>query len=166
LDPVRVSVIIDKPREEVFDYLADIANHSEFMDHFLKEWRLTRVESYGTGAGARFRSAARMDRFGWGDVNFLKVEPPRRIVTVGRGGKYNRIKSYGEWTLEPVAGGDGTRVELMYETEPPLPSDKLMELISRRRGWYRRGAAKALRRLRSILEEGKQRGRRATVAGL
>ena len=34
LDPVTVSVTIDRPREEVFDYLADIANHSEFMEPF------------------------------------------------------------------------------------------------------------------------------------
>jgi uncharacterized protein YndB with AHSA1/START domain len=165
LDPVRVSATIDTPREEVFDYLADIANHAEFMDPLFKDWRLTRVESYGSGAGARFRSRARLDRFGWGELNFTVVDPPRRIVAVGRGGKYNRIKTYAEWLLEPAAGG-GTRVEFMYETEPPLPSDKLMEILSGRRGWAKRGANKAVRRLRRILEEGRGRGQRATVAGL
>jgi uncharacterized protein YndB with AHSA1/START domain len=166
LDPVTVSVTIDKPREEVFDYLADIANHAEFMDHFLKDWRLTRVESYGTGAGARFKSTGRMDRFGWGEMNFLRVDPPRQIVGVGRGGKYNRIKTYCEWTLEPINGGAGTRVEFVYETEPPLPTDKIVEVVSGRRGWWKRSARKALKRLRAILEEGRQRGQRATVAGL
>jgi uncharacterized protein YndB with AHSA1/START domain len=165
LDPVTVSVSIDKPREEVFAYLADIANHAEFMDHFLTEWRLTRADSYGTGAGARFKSAGRMNRFGWGEINFLRVEPPYRIIGVGRGGKYNRIKTYCQWTLEP-AGGASTRVEFMYETEPPLPTDKLVEAISGRRGWWKRRSNKALKRLRSILEEGRQRGQRATVAGL
>jgi uncharacterized protein YndB with AHSA1/START domain len=165
LDPVTVSVSIDKPREEVFDYLADIANHAEFMDHFFKEWRLTRIESYGVGAGARFRSNARLDRFGWGDMNFLTVEWPRRIVAVGRGGKYNRIKTYAEWTLEP-AGAGSTRVEFMYESDPPLPSDKLIEAVSGRKRWFKRGAKKALKRLRAILEDGRQRGQRATVAGL
>ncbi len=168
MDPVTVNVTIDKPREEVFDYLADIANHGEFMDHFLKDWRLTRVESYGKGAGARFRSDARFDRFGWGDLNFLTVEYPRRIVGVGRGGKFNRIKSYCEWTLEP-SGPDATRVDFMYESEPPLPSDKLLEAVGGRKRWFKRGAKKALKRLRAILEDGpttKQRGQRATVAGL
>jgi uncharacterized protein YndB with AHSA1/START domain len=165
LDPVTVNVTIDKPREEVFDYLADIANHSEFMDHFFKDWRLTRIESYGVGAGARFRSNARFDRFGWGDMNFLTVEYPRRIVAVGRGGKYNRVKTYAEWTLEPQGSG-ATKVEFMYESEPPLPSDKLLEALGGRKRWFRRGAKKALKRLRAILEEGRQRGQRATVAGL
>src|SRR5919107_783348 len=90
VDPVRASVTVDRPREEVFDYLADIANHAEFMGPLFEDWRLTRVDSYGAGAGARFRSNARMDRFGWGDINFVTVEPPRRIVGIGRGGKYNR----------------------------------------------------------------------------
>jgi uncharacterized protein YndB with AHSA1/START domain len=165
LDPVTVSVHIDKPREVVFDYLADIANHSEFMDHFLKDWRLTRVESYGTGAGARFKSDAPLDRFGWGEMNFLEVEFPRKIVGVGRGGKFNRIETYCEWTLES-AGEDATKVELLWETDPPLPSDRLIEMISRRKRWFRRGARKALKRLRSIMEEDRQRGARATVAGL
>ena len=165
MDPVTVSVTIDRPREEVFDYLADIANHPEFMDHFLKEWRLTRVESYGSGAGARFRMEGRMNRFGWADLTFLEVEPPARITAVGRGGKFNRIKSYAEWNLSPAAGG-GTRVEFMYETEPPLPTDRIVEALSGRRGYFKRKSRKAMKRLQAILEEGRDRGRRATVAGL
>jgi uncharacterized protein YndB with AHSA1/START domain len=165
VDPVTVSVTIDKPREEVFEYLADIANHPEFMDHFLKDWRLTRVDSYGRGAGARFRIGARLDRFGWADMNFLEVEAPYRIVAVGRGGKFNRIKTHAEYRLDPVAGS-GTKVTFTYETEPELPSDRAFELLSGRHRWFKRGARRALRRLRAILEEGKQRGQRATVAGL
>ena len=165
MDPVTSSVTIDKPREEVFAYLADIANHAAFMDSLFTDWRLTRVESYGKGAGARFRSQARMDRFGWGDLTFLEIEPPRRIVGVGRGGKDNRIKTYCEWTLEP-AGAGATKVTFMFETEPPLPTDKIVEAISRRRSWFKRGSRKALKRLRRILEEGRGAGPRATVAGL
>lgn len=165
MDPVTVSTTIGRQREEVFDYLADIANHSEFMDHFLTEWHLTRVDSYGKGAGARFRSTARLDRFGWGDITFLEVLPPHRIVMVGRGGKFNRIKSYGEWRLDP-SGPDATRVEFMYETEPPLLSDRAMEAVTRRRPWFKRQAKRALKRLRAILEEDRERGKRATVAGL
>src|SRR5919112_292026 len=59
MDPITSSITIDRPREEVFEYLADIANHPEFSDHFLKQWRLLRVDSYGTGAGARFQRDAR-----------------------------------------------------------------------------------------------------------
>jgi uncharacterized protein YndB with AHSA1/START domain len=165
MDPVTTTVNIDKPREEVFAYLVDIANHAEFMAPLFDDWRLTRVDSYGKGAGARFRSQARMDRFGWGEVTFLEVEPPRRIVGVGRGGKYNRIKTYCEWTLEPNSA-DSTRVSFMFETEPALPTDRIVEALSGRRSWFKRNARKSLRRLRSVLEENRKRGPRATVAGL
>jgi uncharacterized protein YndB with AHSA1/START domain len=164
LDPVTVSVTIDKPREEVFAYLADIANHPEFMDHFLKDWRLTRVESYGRGAGARYRVIGPLNRFGWEDMTFLEVAPPHRIVAVGRGGKFNRIKSSAEWRLEP-AGGGGTRVEYTYENEPTLPTDKIVDAI-RGSTWFKRGARRGMKRLQAILEEGRDRGQRATVAGL
>ena len=59
MDPVTAHVVIDRPREEVFEYLADIANHSEFSDHYLKEWRLTRVESVRPRAPARASSSTR-----------------------------------------------------------------------------------------------------------
>ena len=162
---MTVSVKIGRPREEVFAYLADIANHPEFTDHYLKHWRLTRIESVGQGAGARFKIDAPLQRFSWADMTFVVVEPPHRIVAVGRGGKFNRIKTTAIWTLDDAAGG-GTAVEYMVESEPELPNDKLMEAISGQHGWVKRKARKALSRLQAILEEGEDRGARATVAGL
>lgn len=163
MDPFTVSVTIAKPREEVFDYLADVANHAEFTDHFLKEWRLTREDSYGRGAGARFRVAAPGNRFGWSDTTLVEVDPPYRIVEMGRGGKYNRIRVTGVYTLSPGAGGT-TRVEFTNLIEPALLSDRLLEKLGVR-PWLRRQNRRALRRLRSILEDGLDRGARATVAG-
>ena len=164
MDPVTAHVLIDRPREEVFDYLADIANHPEFSDHYLKDWRLTRVESVGQGAGARFRRDKRLDRFGWEDMTFIDVQRPFRIVAAGRGGKFNRNKTYTTWTLSPSGGG--TKVEHTTEIEPKLPTDRLMEGLGGKRRWFKRGGRKALQRLQSILEEDHDRGRRATVAGV
>ena len=164
MNPVSTHVNIDRPREEVFAYLADIANHPEFTDHFLKDWRLTREDSEGRGAGARYRQTGRFDRFGYYDMSFAEVEAPYRLVAVGRGGKFNRIKTYHEWTLEPDHGG--TRLEYMYESEPALPSDRFIEAISRRRSWFRRNSGKGLKRLRQILEDDRGRGARVTVGGL
>src|SRR5918995_1541300 len=104
VDPVTLHANIDRPREEVFAYLADVANHPEFTDHFLKDWHLTREQSEGRGAGARYRQDGRFDRFGYYDVSLAELDPPRRIVAVGRGGKYNRIRTFHEWVLEPSAG--------------------------------------------------------------
>lgn len=162
MDPFTVSTTIDKPREEVFEYLADIANHAEFSDHYLVDWHLLRVETYGKGAGARFRVKAPLNRFSWADVSFAEVTPPYRIVERGRSGKYNRVRTLGTYTLSPGASGT-TRVEFTLETQPVQMSDRLMENLGGR-AWLRRQSAKALRRLRTILEEGRDRGQRPTVA--
>jgi uncharacterized protein YndB with AHSA1/START domain len=163
VEPFTVSTTIAKPREQVFEYLADIANHAEFTDHYLVDWHLTREDSYGSGAGARFKVKAPLSRFSWADVTFSELQPPFRIVERGRGGKYNRIRMLGTYTLSPGPGGT-TKVQYTLETVPALLSDRLMESFGGR-AWSRRQAAKAMRRLRTILEEDRGRGRRASVAG-
>jgi uncharacterized protein YndB with AHSA1/START domain len=163
MDPVSASIVIDAPREEVFDYLQDIANHPEFTDHYLVDWRLTRVDSIGRGAGARFRVKAPGNRFSWGDVTFAEVDRPHRIVEVGRTGKANRIRSLGVYELSPEAGG-ATRVRFTLQTEPATFADRLLEGMGAR-GWLRRKNVRAMHRLRSIIETGEGRGARVTIAG-
>ena len=164
MDPITVSTVISAPREQVFDYLADIANHAEFTDHYLVDWHLTRIDSVGRGAGARFRvkAPAPGNRFSWGDATFVEVERPHRIVEAGRTGKNNRIRTLGTYELSQGASGT-TRVRFTLETAPVTLSDRLMESLGAR-GWTKRKNARAMRRLRAIIERGEQRGRRVTVA--
>src|SRR6478672_6437989 len=125
MDPVSASVTIARPREEVFEYLADVANHAEFCDHYLVDWRLTREDSYGRGAGARFRvTKRRLNRFPWADVVFAEVERPRLIVETGRAGKFNRIRTLGTYELEQ-GSGDTTRVTFTFESEPGNMADRM-----------------------------------------
>lgn len=162
MDPLTVSTTIAKPREQIFEYLADIANHSEFTDHYLVDWHLLRENTIGAGAGARFRVKAPLSRFSWADMTFSELQPPFRIVEKGRGGKYNRVRMLGTYTLTP-GPGDTTKVEYTLETQVGMLSDRLMETLGGR-AWTRRQTAKAMRRLRTILEEGRGRGRRASIA--
>ncbi len=165
MDPVTVSVIVDRPREQVFDYLQDIANHPQFTDHYLRDWHLTRIDSVGRGAGARFRVKVPppAGRFSWGDVTFVEVQRPHRIVEVGRTGKANRVRTLGVYELAPAAGGT-TRVQFTIETRPVTLSDRLLEGLGAR-SWTRRQNARAMRRLRAILEGERQAGSRIAVAG-
>jgi uncharacterized protein YndB with AHSA1/START domain len=163
VDPLTVSTVISAPREQVFDYLQDIANHSEFTDHYLVDWHLTRIDSVGRGAGARFRVKMPGRRFNWADVTFAEVERPHRIVEVGRAGKNNRIRTLGVYELAPGAPGT-TRVRFTLQTEPYTFSDRLLESFGAR-GWMRRKGKRAMRRLRTIMERDEGRGRRVTVAG-
>ncbi len=163
MDPLTVSTVISAPREQVFDYLADIANHSEFCDHYLVDWHLTRADSVGRGAGARFRVKAPGNRFSWAEVSFVEVERPHRIVEVGRTGKNNRVRTLGTYELAPGAAGT-TRVRFTLQTIPATLSDRLLEGLGAR-SWTRRKSERAMRRLRSIIERGEGRGGRVTVAG-
>jgi uncharacterized protein YndB with AHSA1/START domain len=170
VDPFSVTTVISAPRERVFDYLQDIANHPEFTDHFLVDWHLTRIDSVGRGAGARFRVKAPLNRYSWADVTFAEVERPHRLAEHGRTGKANRIRTVGVYELDPVSGG-ATRVTFTLQTAPATFADRLMESFGAR-SWMRRKNRKALQRLRAIMEDGAgvsaraaRRGPRVTVAG-
>jgi len=162
VDPLSVSIVVSAPRERIFDYLQDIANHPEFSDHYLVDWHLTRIDSVGQGAGARFRLKMRGNRFHWGEVTLAAVERPYRIVEVGRTGKNNRIRTLRVYELAPAAA-DSTRVRFTLETVPATLSDRLLESLGTR-SWTRRKTERALHRLREIMERGEGRGRRVTVA--
>ncbi len=163
MQPLTTSIVISAPREQIFDYLQDIANHPEFTDHYLVDWHLTREDSIGRGAGARFRVKAPGNRFSWADSTFTEVARPHRIVEVGRTGKANRIRTLGVYELTPAPGG-ATRVQFTLESEASVLSDRMLEAFGGR-VWLKRKNAKAMRRLRSILERGESRGQRVTLAG-
>jgi uncharacterized protein YndB with AHSA1/START domain len=163
MGPFTVSQTIRRPRDEVYDYLSDAANLPEFTDHFLKDWRMVQEETHGLGAGGRFRMKVFFGRFAWGDSAIVELEPPRLIVMAGRSGKYNRIKTL--WVFELADNGDdSTEVTVTVESRPPLPTDKLMEIVWESRP-MRRGWRRAMRRLATILEEDRERGARATISG-
>ncbi|MGB1583508.1 MAG: hypothetical protein ACPHCI_06945, partial [Solirubrobacterales bacterium] len=51
----RAKITIDRPIDEVYDYLLDIGTRPEFAPNVFLDFRLSRVESKGVGAGARYR---------------------------------------------------------------------------------------------------------------
>ena len=98
-------------------------------------------------------------------MSFAEVEAPLRLIAVGRGGKFNRIKTYHEWTLEPDHGG--TRLEYLYESEPAAAERPASSRRCRAAGAG--SGATAARRSSAcggILEDDRGRGARATVGGL
>ncbi len=164
MGPLTASIVIDAPRERIFDYLADLANHVQFTDHYLVDWRLTREVSVGRGAGARFRVKAPGDRFGFGDVTIAELQAPYKIVEVGRTGKANRVRTLGVFELQPASPG-ATRVSFTLQTDPDTISDRMKEALGGRM-WVKRQNAKAMRRLRAIVEgSARARSQRVSVAG-
>lgn len=165
MDPVTVTTTIARPQAEVFEYLADVANHPEFTDHFLVDWHLTREDSYGVGAGARFRVLFRFNRSNFGDMTLIEATAPQRLICTGSGGRYNRIGIIATWTLEAGAAAGSTRVTLASESIPATKSDRMLEKLLWPPKFVRGQHDRALERLGAILEKGEQRGQRATVSG-
>jgi uncharacterized protein YndB with AHSA1/START domain len=149
--PVTVSRTVDAPREQVFRYLSDIANHAEFSDHYLHDFRLERLNSRGLGASASYRLDFPLGRQ-WGDAVITALEAPHLIVLEGRVGRIGRIRTRAEYRLTP-ADHDMTRVEYRFESEPSTVLDRLNESLGMR-SWLRRGARRGLSRLAQVLEEG------------
>ncbi|MFN8162724.1 MAG: SRPBCC family protein [Solirubrobacterales bacterium] len=163
MGPIRAEVEIDVSRERIFEVIGDLAVRPSFTDHFLSDFHLTRIESTGVGAGARFRVKAPL-RSVWMDTTIVEQEEPFRIVERGRGGRTNRIRSNTVWEL---TGGSGslTMVRVSHWTEPANPLDRALEVLSAASVWQERGWREALRRLRDMLESDLPGGERIAVAG-
>jgi uncharacterized protein YndB with AHSA1/START domain len=163
MGPVSAEIDIDVPRAEAFEAIADLARRPSFTDHFLTGFHLTRIESSGVGAGARFQLGPRR-RSVWMDTAIDAVEAPHRIVEHGRGGRANRIPSTTVWEL--LEGpGSLTRVSVSHWTEPANPVDRLLEVASGTARWQERRWGEALRRLREQLESGESAPRPVALAG-
>lgn len=159
--PLTVTSIVDRPRREVFDYLADIANHAEFTDHFLKQFRLERLQSRGLGAGARYLIDFPLGAT-WAESTLVELDPPYSIVSEGAAGRIGRNRTRTEYRLTDH-DQDMTKVELIYSTQPATPVDRLKEALGLR-PWLRAKWARALRRLGQVLEQGEPSSRAAGVA--
>ena len=159
---VTVSTVISAPREQIFDFVSDLAGRPAYTDHYMRDYRLARVNPVGLGAAARFQLHAPLAKE-YAELTITEVERPRRIVeelAVGRRGRNRSLAIY-DFSIESPGV---TRVELTTFSEPATPVDRVKQLGAA--GWMRRQTSKALKRLRMIFEE-PPRGelKRATIAG-
>jgi uncharacterized protein YndB with AHSA1/START domain len=161
--PVTVHAAISAEREEIYDYVVDLALRPAWCDHYLKDYRLAHPRSQGVGAAARYLIDAPFGRQ-WMEVEIAEAERPRLIVERAHGGRNGRTKGGVEWTLTR-AGSGLTRVEMTAWTEAGTPREAFKERLGMRR-WMTRQSRTALDRLRLIFEEGSGEPlARATMAG-
>jgi uncharacterized protein YndB with AHSA1/START domain len=159
--PITASCTIDAPREQVFDYLSDLANHVEFTDHYLKDFRLERLESRGVGAAANFRIAFPLASL-WGEAVVTEAERPYRIVLEGGAGRLFRVKIKSTYTFS-LHDQDMTRVEYSFSSVPATPVDAVREALGGR-AWLALQTRRALRRLKRVLEQGEPSAHAVRVA--
>jgi len=163
LRPVSVHTHISASREEVFDYVADLAGRPAYCDHYMGDFHLTRPNSSGKGAAARFRLDAPFSAQ-WAEIAVAEHDRPRRVAEAGAIGRLGRTRfgAVYDFTSEnPLL----TRVDLTTWSEPGTRGDALRESLGIRR-WLRRQSQVALERLRLIFEETPDAPlARVTVAG-
>jgi hypothetical protein len=159
---VTVSTVISAPREEIFDFVCDLASRPAYTDHYMRDYRLARVNPVGEGAAARFQLRAPLAKE-YAELQITEVDRPRQIVEEVRVGRRGRSRSLAVY--EFIAEGRGvTRVELTTFSEPATRIDRLKELGAA--GWIRRQTRKSLERLRKIFEEPPKGDlKRVTIAG-
>ncbi|HEY1356714.1 MAG TPA: SRPBCC family protein [Thermoleophilaceae bacterium] len=159
---VTVDVHISAPREEVFDFVADLAGRPAWTDHYLKDYRLARPNPYGLGAAARFIIRAPLAKE-YVEIAIVECDRPRRIVEEARVGRRGRNRSVAVYEFAQEPGGL-TEVELTTYSEPATLIDRVRELGAP--GWIRRSTKMALERLRLVFEDPPERPlARASVAG-
>jgi uncharacterized protein YndB with AHSA1/START domain len=163
MGPVSAAVEIDVPRSVAFAELCDLSRRSLFTDHFISDLHLTRIDSTGVGAGARFRFQT-FPRHFWMDTTITEVEEPQRIVEHGRGGRTNRIPSTTVWELLEGPGSLIT-VRVSFWTEPSNPVDRAIDAVGMASVGLERGWREALNRLRDQLESGAGARGPVVVAG-
>lgn len=162
MGPVGAELEVDAPRERVFALIADLARRPSFTDHLASDLHLTRIDSTGVGAGARFRLRLAPRR--WMDTAIAVAEPPHRVVEHGRGGRGNRIPSTTVWE---VLGGSGslTLVRVTHWTETSNPLDRALDVLTMAATRQERAWRRALQRLRELLESSEPAPPPLAVAG-
>jgi Polyketide cyclase / dehydrase and lipid transport len=162
--PVALDTHISAPREEIFDFVADIAARPSWNDHFQSEFHLTRPRTSAVGSAARYRTDPPFQHQLYSDLAIVEMDRPRRLVEEGVQGKLNRGRVQIVWDFTQEAP-TLTRVGFEMRSEAGSRLHGVVEALGAR-GYYKRQYKTALERLRLIFEE-RPAGElaRASVAG-
>src|SRR5262245_27248888 len=110
----HVTVQIDRPIEEVFDFVADPANFPQWAGALVKESRLTSDGPVGVGTTFRQVNVLMGRRF-VSEMRVVMYERPSRYEYVTTSGP---IHFAGHYTFVPTEDGKGTRFTSVDESEP------------------------------------------------
>ena len=147
MKPVRVTIDVPQPREQVFDFLDVMSNHEPFTNHILKDWDYSGPDrGIGSKAKVTVNAAGRSETV---EIEVIAAERPKTIVeqNVGAGGR--RVAT-GTYVLDELPAG-GTRIAFEYAWQTAPLSERLGAPIVR--AILRRGNQRAMRRLAELLAQ-------------
>lgn len=144
---IEAETTIDRPRAEVFAYLAHAERLPEYVTEFASVAQVTQAEP-GRGTEYRYRMARGQAE---GTFQWTEFEPNSRLAWHGPPAKTGpgSMEPAGWWQLSDE--GSATRVKLVMEPRPGGVFKVLAPLMSLS---MRKGNAQALERLKQRLEGG------------
>jgi hypothetical protein len=142
---ITVSVDVPQPREDVYAFLDVMANHEQFTDHMLTDWRLSGPASgIGSRADVTTKLGGKTDHV---SIEVVEADPGRMIRERNVADRGRRVGT-GTYVLSDLPDG-GTHIEFTYAFERiPAIERPLKPLMS---SLLRRGNARAMRRLAESL---------------
>lgn len=146
MSQVRFTFTVDRPRDEVYDLIGDLAAHERWTDHFLTDWRIEGdPRAVGCKLYARAKGAGKHDQV----VLEVMESTPDRTVEHGRGGKGLKRGTSGIYEMKPVGEGR-TEITFINEvTEWANPVEKLFSPLAN--VYLRKQSGRAMDRLKEIL---------------
>lgn len=142
MKPLSVSTTIARPRDEVFDFIAPLANHEQFTDHVLTNWR---IDDDGRRVTVDVKAPGQTQTV---EIQALSEERPSTTVerTTALGGKR---KTIGTYRLADAPGG-GTHVEFEIAWEKTPLRDTLTAPLGR--AWLKKVNQQSMERLKALME--------------
>lgn len=141
---IESEITIDRPADEVFDYVA----HAEYLPEYLTDFASVRQDSDGEpGMGTRY--SYKMARGAEGTFEWTRFEPVSHLAWRGPPAHIGpgSMEPSGRWEIS--GEGDTTRVRLVMA---PTPGGLFKLLAPLMAAGMRSGNAKALDRLKQRLE--------------
>ncbi len=147
MKPVTVSARTSRPRQEVFEFLAVLANHEGFLDRQFTDWKFSGPRR-GVGARAEARASTPGSQ-DWTDFEIVEASPQRLVEEgVGAGGKR---RTRGTYRLEDRPDG-GTAISFELAWLATSKAERLAPPLIR--AFARRANGRAIRRLAKQLDAG------------
>ena len=130
---VKGEIIINRPVDEVFDFVADERNEPRYNPRMVVA---EQISSGPIGAGTRFHTELKTSgRTMPMTVEFTRVERPRLLASTTRS---SMMETKGALTFDPVLGG--TRMRWSWDVRPR----GLLKLITPLVGWLGRRQERAI----------------------
>ena len=142
MKPVSVSIEVPTSPHRVYEFLEDLGNHEQFMDHFMVDWQLSGPKK-GVGAKANVRVKATAEK-DWTDVEIVEADSDRRLVEETTGGPSAKRRTQGTYLLEALPDG-GTRIGFELEFLELPAAERIMGPLNR--AYVKRVNRKAMKRL-------------------